>query len=103
MSAALINLAVILGLCCAGLSMFAGLSRDIPFWTVMFRSAIVMSISTVILIAFFRYFNVVLYQFLADKLEEHRVQEEELRQQEEAQASQGELEHVEIKQEGAES
>lgn len=77
MSSVLINLAMVLGFGLCLFSLGIGMIRNIPFWTVMFRSAIVLSIGTVIVMAFFRYFNLVLYRFLGEKLKEHRQQMEE--------------------------
>lgn len=74
MSTILINLAMVLGFILCVFSLGIGMIRNVPFWTVMFRSAIVMSVGTVIVMAFFRYFNTVLYRFLGDKLQEHRQQ-----------------------------
>ncbi len=77
MSAVLVNLAMLLGFFLCIFSLCVGVIREVPFWTVMFRSAIVLSIGTVIVMAFFRYFNTVLYKFLGEKLKEHRKQMEE--------------------------
>jgi hypothetical protein len=74
-SAVLLNLALVIGFFLFMLSMGIGLMRGVSFWTVVYRSAIVLSVGTVIVIAFFRYFNVVLFRFLAEKLEERRRQE----------------------------
>jgi hypothetical protein len=77
MSSVLINLAMVLGFFLCIFSLGVGLIRNVSFWTVMFRSAIVLSVGTVIVMTFFRYFNLVLYRFLGEKLKEHRKQMEE--------------------------
>lgn len=84
MSAVLVNLALVVGFFVCLLSMMLGLLRGVPFWTVLFRSAIVLSLGTVVVMAFFRYFNIVLYRFLAQKIKEHREREAALDAGEEA-------------------
>ncbi len=75
MSAILVNLAMVVGFVLCMISLLAGFARDVPFWTVLFRSVIVLSVGTVVVMAFFRYFNVILYRFLQEKLKVHREQE----------------------------
>lgn len=72
MSAVLVNLAMVVGFFLCLVSMAIGLVRGVSFLTVLFRAAIVLSLSTVVVMAFFRYFNVILYRFLAQKIEESR-------------------------------
>ncbi|MBN2164443.1 MAG: hypothetical protein JXR25_04700 [Pontiellaceae bacterium] len=72
MSTVLVNLAMAVGFLLCLLSFAVGLLRGVPLWTALFRSAIVLSIGTVVVMAFFRYFNVVLYRFLEQKIREHR-------------------------------
>ncbi|MBN2683845.1 MAG: hypothetical protein JXR40_01065 [Pontiellaceae bacterium] len=72
MSAVLVNLAMVVGFFFCLISMLVGFLRGVPLWTVLFRSAIVLAIATVVVMAFFRYFNIVLYRFLAQKIEEKR-------------------------------
>lgn len=76
MSAVLVNLAMVLGFFLSMISLISGLASGVPFWTAIFRAAIVLSVGTVVIMAFFRYFNIVLYRFLGEKLEEHRKQME---------------------------
>lgn len=76
MSAVLANLAVVVGFFLAVISLASSLSQSIPIWTALFRSAIVLAVSTVVVMAFFRFFNVVLFRFLNEKLKEHREKEE---------------------------
>ncbi len=75
MSAVLVNLAMVVGFFFCLISMLVGFLRGVAFWTVLFRSAIVLAIATVVVMAFFRYFNVILYRFLAQKIEENRRKE----------------------------
>lgn len=77
MSSALINLSMVAGVICGIFSLITGVSRGVPVWTVLFRSAIVLSVSTIIVMAFFRYFNMVLFRFLAQKIKEHREKDAE--------------------------
>ena len=74
MSSILVNLAMAVGFVLSLLSLAVALVRGVPLWTALFRSAIVLSIGTVVVMAFFRYFNVVLYRFLEQKIKEHRDQ-----------------------------
>ena len=75
MSDVLINLSKIIGLCLALLSLLVGIMQRLPIWTVLFRSVIVLTVGSVVVMAFFRFFNIVLYRFLAEKLNEHRERE----------------------------
>ncbi|QBG47385.1 hypothetical protein EGM51_08270 [Verrucomicrobia bacterium S94] len=75
MSAALVNLAMAIGSLLGIFTLVAGLLRGVPIWTGVFRSAVVVSVSTVVVIAFFRFFNIILFRFLAEKLREHRARE----------------------------
>ncbi len=72
MSAVLVNLAMVVGFLLCLVSLSVGLLRGVPLWTVLFRSAVVLSVGTVVVMAFFRYFNVVLFRFLEQKIREHR-------------------------------
>jgi phosphoglycerol transferase MdoB-like AlkP superfamily enzyme len=74
-SAVLVNLAMVVGFFLCLISMLVGFVRGVSFWTVLFRSAIVLTIATVVVMAFFRYFNIILYRFLAQKIEEKRRKE----------------------------
>jgi cell division protein FtsW (lipid II flippase) len=53
-------------------SLFMGFAHRVSFWPLLFRSIIVLLLSTVTLVAFFRFFNIVLAQFLAKRVREHR-------------------------------
>ncbi|MDF7800917.1 hypothetical protein P4C99_15685 [Pontiellaceae bacterium B1224] len=75
MSAVLVNLAMVVGFLLSMFSLVVGLLRGVPVWTGLFRSAIVLAVSTVVVMAFFRFFNVVLFRFLAEKLKAHRERE----------------------------
>lgn len=75
MSTVLANLAVVVGFIMGICSLLVGLLRGVPVWTGLFRSSIVLAVGTVVVMAFFRYFNVVLFRFLAEKLKEHRERE----------------------------
>ena len=75
MSSVLINLSKVVGLCLALISMLVGIMQRLPIWTVLFRGLIVLTVGSVVVMAFFRYFNMVLYRFLAEKLKEHRERE----------------------------
>ncbi|MBN2703566.1 MAG: hypothetical protein JXR23_05070 [Pontiellaceae bacterium] len=75
MSAVLVNLAMVVGFFFCLISMLVGFLRGVSFWTVLFRSAIVLAVGTVVVMAFFRYFNIILYRFLAQKIEENRRKE----------------------------
>lgn len=75
MSAVLVNLAMVVGFFLCLISMLVGFLRGVSFWTVLFRSAIVLTLATVVVMAFFRYFNIILYRFLAQKIEENRRKE----------------------------
>jgi hypothetical protein len=75
MSAVLVNLAMAVGSLLGMFTLVVGLLRGVPVWTGLFRAAIVLAISTVVVMAFFRFFNVVLFRFLAEKLKEHRERE----------------------------
>jgi hypothetical protein len=76
MSTILINLSKVIGLCLALISLVTGIMQQLPIWTVLFRSLIVLAVGSVVVMAFFRCFNMVLYRFLAEKLREHREREE---------------------------
>ncbi|MDF7808023.1 hypothetical protein P4E94_11285 [Pontiellaceae bacterium B12219] len=75
MSAVLVNLAMAVGSLLGIFTLVIGLLRGVPVWTGLFRAAIVLAIGTVVVMAFFRFFNVVLFRFLAEKLKEHRERE----------------------------
>ncbi|MDZ8117271.1 hypothetical protein [Pontiella agarivorans] len=75
MSAVLVNLAMAVGSLFSIFTLVIGLLRGVPIWTGLFRASIVMAIGTVVVMAFFRFFNVVLFRFLAEKLKEHRERE----------------------------
>lgn len=75
MSAVLVNLAMVVGSCLGMVCLLIGLLRGVPVWTGLLRSAIVLALGTVVVMAFFRYFNVVLFRFLVEKLREHRERE----------------------------
>lgn len=75
MSSVLVNLAVVVGFVLGIFTLLVGWLRGVPVWTGLFRSAIVVAVGTVVVMAFFRYFNVVLFRFLAEKLKEHRERE----------------------------
>lgn len=75
MSTVLVNLAMVLGFLMGVISLVVGFLRGVPIWTGLFRSAIVLAISTVVVMSFLRFFNVVLFRFLAEKLKMHRERE----------------------------
>ncbi len=75
MSAVLVNLAMVAGFVLGVFSLLVGLLRGVPVWSALFRSAIVLAVGTIVVMAFFRYFSVVLFRFLAEKLKEHRERE----------------------------
>ncbi len=72
MSAALLNLAMALSFILFAASLMLGFVHRVSFWPLLFRSIMVLLVSSVALIAFFRFFNVVLAQFLAQRVMEHR-------------------------------
>jgi len=76
MSAVLVNLAMVVGFFLCVISLVSSLAQGIQIWTALFRSAIVLAVGTVVVMAFFRFFNVVLFRFLNEKLKEHRENEE---------------------------
>ncbi len=75
MSAVLLNLSMVVGMALGILSLVVGVGRGVPVWSALCRSAIVVSIGTLVVMAFFRAFNTVLYRFLAQKLREHNASE----------------------------
>lgn len=77
MSAALLNLALALSFVLFVVSLGLGLVCRVSFWPLLFRSVLVLLVSSITLIVFFRFFNVVLAQFLAKRVMEHRRAAEE--------------------------
>jgi cell division protein FtsW (lipid II flippase) len=71
-SAVLFNLAMGLSFVLFFISLFLGFLNGVSFWPLLFRSVMVLLISTITLVAFFRFFNIVLAQFLAKRVMEHR-------------------------------
>jgi len=77
MSTVLMNLAAFMGIILFVISFFSGIANGVSFMTILFRSTIVLCVSTVFFTAFFRHFNVVLFRFLNQKLEERLAEEAE--------------------------
>jgi hypothetical protein len=75
MSAILLNLSMVVGMTLGILSLLVGLGRGVSIWPALCRSAIVVSVGTLVVMAFFRAFNTVLYRFLAQKLRERNAHE----------------------------
>ena len=71
MSTVLVNLAMLLSLGLFVLSMGIGFLRGVSLWPLIFRSLIIWMGSMVVILSFFRYFNLVLVRFLSQRIREH--------------------------------
>ena len=70
MSAVLVNLAMILSFFLFILTLVTGLLREVALWPLLFRSTIILTVSSVVILAFFRYFNLILVRFLSQQIRE---------------------------------
>lgn len=70
MSSVLLHLAMVSGFVLFMLSLISGFLQGVPVWTVLFRSIVVLCVGTVAIAAFFRHFNLILFRFLKQKLNE---------------------------------
>lgn len=71
MSAVLVNLAMMLSFCLFVVSLAVGLLNGVSLWPLLFRSVIILTASTLVILCFFRYFNLVLVRFLSERIREH--------------------------------
>lgn len=70
MSAVLVNLAMMFSFCLFILSLVIGLFHGVSLWPLLFRSAITLMLSMLVILCFFRYFNLVLVRFLSQRIRE---------------------------------
>ena len=77
MSAVLVNLAMMLSFCLFVISLGIGLLNGVSLWPLLFRSVIILTASMLVILCFFRYFNLVLVRFLSERIREHWQQQSE--------------------------
>ncbi len=77
MSAVLVNLAMILSFFLFILTLGMGLLRGVALWPLLFRSTIILTVSSVVILSFFRYFNLILVRFLSQRIRESWESKEE--------------------------
>ena len=71
MSAVLVNLAMLLSFGLFVISLGIGFVRGVSLWPLLFRSIIILTTSMLVILCFFRYFNLVLVRFLSERIREH--------------------------------
>ena len=71
MSKVLVNLAMLMSFGLFVLSLGIGFLRGVSLWPLFFRSTIIMMVGMVVILAFFRYFNLILVRFLSQRIREH--------------------------------
>lgn len=84
MSAVLVNLAMMMSFFLFVLTLAVGWLRGVSPWPLFIRSSIIFTISSLVILLFFRYFNLILVRFLSQRIRENWNQKKEAEQEDES-------------------